>query len=56
MRCVGFRTVMKLGGSEVKHSEGEGKSTRDGRVEFTIVGSFKAVAGRRQEPARALCS
>ena len=56
MHCAGLRTRAALGGSELKDSEGEGKSMRDGRDGFTIVDLFKAVAGRRQEPARTSCS
>ena len=54
--CGCFRTGALHGGSEVFDSEGEGKSMRDGRAGFTIVIPFKAVAGRRQEPARTPCS
>jgi hypothetical protein len=31
-------------------SEGEGKSTRDGRVGFNLLAPAKAVAGKRHEP------
>jgi len=56
LHCAGLRTRAALGGSELKDSEGEGKSMRDGRGAFTIVNTFKAVAGRRQEPSRTSCS
>ena len=56
MQGAGLRTDIALGGSEVKDSEGEGKSMRDGRAGFTIVIPFKVAAGRRQEPARTSCS
>jgi len=56
LQNAGLRTGGMLGGSEVKDSEGEGKSTRDGRAGFTFVIPVKAAAGRRQEPVRTSCS